>query len=201
MKRKSGAAGAVAPRRAWDRAGRRGRVTAGLAALTALLLVGHRAVPNTPGHLGSLLEAFLPWLGLAVVPLLTVAVLRRSVLALVAVVLPVAAWAYAFGGLFLPAGDPGPRDLVVVQHNVSDVNADPTGTARALAAEGADLIALEELVPGALPAYEKALAAKYPFHEVRGTVGIWSRHPSPAPGPWTSSPRTSRRAGAGACAR
>ncbi|PZT75792.1 MULTISPECIES: endonuclease/exonuclease/phosphatase family protein [unclassified Streptomyces] len=158
---------------------RRGRVLAGLAALTAALLVGHRAVPNTPGRLGSLLEAFLPWLGLAVVPLLALAALRRAPLALLAVVLPVTAWAYAFGGLLLPAADPadGARDLLVVQHNVSDVNADPTGTARVLAAEGADLIALEELVPDALPAYEKALAPAYPFHEVRGTVGLWSRHP------------------------
>lgn len=165
--------------RAWDRPGRwrRGEVPATLAALTALLLVAHRAVPNTPGHLGSLLEAFLPWLGLAAVPLLTLAVLRRSLLALPAVLLPVTAWAYAFGGLLLPAADPGPRDLVVVQHNVSDVNADPAGTARALDAAGADLIALEELVPDALPTYERALAATYPFHEVRGTVGIWSRHP------------------------
>ncbi|WP_374215693.1 endonuclease/exonuclease/phosphatase family protein [Streptomyces drozdowiczii] len=156
---------------------RRGRVLAALSALTALLLLVPGLVPNTPGRLGSLLESFLPWLGLAVVPLLTLAVLRRSALALVAVVLPVAAWAYAFGGLLLPAADPGPRDLVVVQHNVSDVNDDPAGTARALAARGADLIALEELVPEALPAYETGLAARYPFHEVRGTVGIWSRHP------------------------
>ncbi|MFD5066693.1 endonuclease/exonuclease/phosphatase family protein [Streptomyces sp. NPDC058369] len=177
VRRVAAAARAAVSWRAWDRAARRGRVTAALAGLTALLLAGHRAVPNTPGRLGSLLEAFLPWLGLAVVPLLTLAVLRRSVLALVAVVLPVAAWAYAFGGLLLPAGEPGPRDLVVVQHNVSDVNADPAGTARVLAAAGADLIALEELVPGALPAYERTLAAEYPFHEVRGTVGIWSRHP------------------------
>ncbi|MYY02582.1 MULTISPECIES: endonuclease/exonuclease/phosphatase family protein [unclassified Streptomyces] len=177
----SGAAGVVGSafsRRAWDRPGRwrRGRVLAALAALTALLLVAHRAVPNTPGHLGSLLEAFLPWLGLAVVPLLTLAVLRRSLVALSALLLPVTAWAYAFGGLLLPAPDPGARDLVVVQHNVSDVNADPAGTARALDAAGADLIALEELVPEALPRYEKALAAHYPFHEVRGTVGIWSRY-------------------------
>ncbi|MEU9531309.1 endonuclease/exonuclease/phosphatase family protein [Streptomyces sp. NPDC048213] len=179
VKRAFGAARAAVSRRTWDRPGRwrRGRVLAALAALTALLLVAPGVVPNTPGRLGSLLEAFLPWLGLAVVPLLTLAVLRRSALALVAVVLPVAAWAYACGGLLLPAGDPGTRDLVVVQHNVSDVNADPAGTARALAAEGADLIALEELVPGALPAYEKTLAAAYPFHEVRGTVGLWSRHP------------------------
>ncbi|MFK0096724.1 endonuclease/exonuclease/phosphatase family protein [Streptomyces sp. NPDC091040] len=183
---------------------RRGRVLAALSALAALLLVAPGLVPNTPGRLGSLLESFLPWLGLAVVPLLTLAVLRRSALAAAAVVLPVVAWAYAFGGLLLPAADPGPRDLVVVQHNVSDVNADPAGTARALAAQGADLIALEELVPEALPAYESELAARYPFHEVRGTVGIWSRHPlsgtravdikpESVPEPWSRGLRTVAR--------
>ncbi|MFE2448031.1 endonuclease/exonuclease/phosphatase family protein, partial [Streptomyces sp. NPDC059426] len=50
------------------------------------------------------------------------------------------------------------------------------GTARALADAGPDLIALEELVPRALPVYEKTLAPDYPYHAVRGTVGLWSRH-------------------------
>ncbi|WP_371930331.1 endonuclease/exonuclease/phosphatase family protein [Streptomyces poriferorum] len=164
---------------AWERPGRwtRGRVIAGLALLTALLLAFPRVLPNRPGHLGSLLEAFLPWLGLVIVVLLACALLRRSVTALLFLLLPVAAWAYAFGGLFLAAPEPGERDLVVVQHNVSDVNTDPAGTARTLAGAGPDLIALEELGPAALPAYEKALAPDFRFHEVRGTVGIWSKHP------------------------
>ncbi|MFE6619575.1 endonuclease/exonuclease/phosphatase family protein [Streptomyces sp. NPDC057740] len=147
------------------------------AVLTGLLLAFHRAVPNSLGRAGSLLEAFLPWLGAVVVPLLGLALLRRSAVALLALLLPVAAWTYLFGGLLLPAPQPGARDLVVVQHNVSDQNADPTGTARALADVEPDLVALEELVPGALPAYEKALGEDFPYHAVRGTVGLWSRHP------------------------
>ncbi|MFJ8187476.1 endonuclease/exonuclease/phosphatase family protein [Streptomyces sp. NPDC096105] len=155
----------------------RGRVPAALAVLTAGLLAFHRAVPNTPGRVGSLLESFLPWLGLVVVPLFLHGLLRRAPAALVAVLLPVAVWTRLFGGLLLPADAAGPRDLVVVQHNVADDNPDPAGTARALADAGADLIALEELVPDALPAYERALGARYPHHVVRGTVGLWSRHP------------------------
>lgn len=173
------AAKAGASRWTWARPGRwvRGRVVAVLALVTALLLAFPGVVPNRPGHLGSLLEAFLPWLGLVVVPLLAAALLRRSATALLSLLLPVVAWAYAFGGLFLAAPEPGERDLVVVQHNVSDVNTDPAGTARTLAGAGPDLIALEELVPAALPAYEKVLAPDFRFHEVRGTVGIWSKHP------------------------
>ncbi|MEU5461363.1 endonuclease/exonuclease/phosphatase family protein [Streptomyces althioticus] len=155
----------------------RGRVPAALAVLAAALLASHRAVPNTPGRVGSLLESFLPWLGLAAVALFLYGLVRRSPLVLVAVLLPVAVWTRLFGGLLLPADPAGPRELVVVQHNVSDENPDPADTARALAGSGADLIALEELVPDALPAYERVLAARYPHHVVRGTVGLWSRHP------------------------
>ncbi|WP_421106529.1 endonuclease/exonuclease/phosphatase family protein [Streptomyces sp. NEAU-S77] len=160
-------------RSAWAR----GRVLAALAVLTAGLLAFHRTVPNSVGRLGSLLEAFLPWLGLVVVVLLGLALLRRSATALLALLLPVAAWTYHFGGLFLPGAPTGAHDLVVVQHNVSDENADPAGTARALAGASPDLVALEELVPAALPVYEKALAPDYPYHAVRGTVGLWSKHP------------------------
>ncbi|PCG84318.1 endonuclease [Streptomyces sp. WZ.A104] len=137
----------------------------------------HRWIPNSPGQVGSLVENFLPWAGLAVVLLLVLALVRRSAIALVAVLLPVAVWTHSFGALLLPEADPGARDLVVVQHNVSDENRDPAGTARALAAAGPDLIALEELVPPALSVYERTLAAEYPHHAVRGTVGLWSKYP------------------------
>ncbi|MFI6088292.1 endonuclease/exonuclease/phosphatase family protein [Streptomyces sp. NPDC051218] len=154
----------------------RGRILAALAVLTTALLAFHSAVPNTVGRFGSLLETFLPWLGLAVPLLLTLALLRRSALALLALLLPVAAWGLLFGGR-VTAGDGGAHDLTAVQHNVSDVNADPAGTARALSDAGPDLIALEELTPAALPAYEASLRAQYPYRAVRGTVGLWSKHP------------------------
>ncbi|MFJ9030039.1 endonuclease/exonuclease/phosphatase family protein [Streptomyces sp. NPDC102274] len=171
------ARGDAGGRSAWTR----GRVLAALAALTAGLLVFHRAVPNSVGRLGSLLETFLPWLGLAGVVLLGLALLRRSATALVALLLPAAAWTYLFGGLLLPGADSGAtsgaHDLVVVQHNVSDENTDPAGTARSLADAGPDLIALEELLPPALTVYETTLAPDYPHHTVLGTVGLWSKHP------------------------
>lgn len=167
----------------------RGWVVAVAAVLTAGLLTAHRAVPNSVARLGSLLEAFLPWLGLVVVVLLGLGLLRRSAIALLALLLPVAAWTHLFGGLLLPGAKPGAHELVVVQHNVSDENTDPAGTARALAAAEPDLIALEELVPTALPVYERTLAPDYPYHEVRGTVGLWSRHPLSEARPVDIKPR------------
>ncbi|ATW51973.1 endonuclease/exonuclease/phosphatase family protein [Streptomyces peucetius] len=154
----------------------RGRPLAAVAVLVAGLLAFHSAVPNTVGRLGSLLETFLPWLALAVPVLLIAALLRRSVTALIALLLPAAAWLGLFGALLLPASG-GSAGVVAVQHNVSDVNTDPAGTARALLSVRPDLVALEEVVPSALPAYEKALAADLPHHAVVGTVGLWSRHP------------------------
>ncbi|GGV28991.1 hypothetical protein GCM10010277_11510 [Streptomyces longisporoflavus] len=157
----------------------RGRILASLAVLTAALLAFHSAVPNTVGRVGSLLETFLPWLGLGVPLLLALALLRRSALALVALLIPVAVWGVLFGDR-VAAGDgddAAAPDMTAVQHNVSDVNADPAGTARALMDAGADLIALQELTDSALPVYERTLAPRYPHRAVRGTVGLWSKHP------------------------
>ncbi|MGW2181850.1 endonuclease/exonuclease/phosphatase family protein [Streptomyces sp. NPDC001732] len=162
---------------------------AAFAVLTAVLMAFHRAVPNSVGHLGSLLETFLPWLGLMVVVLLVLALLRRSATALVALLLPMAAWTHLFGGLLLPGAGSGPHDLVVVQHNVSDENADPAGTARALADAEPDLIALEELVPPALAVYARTLAPSHPYHVARGTVGLWSKHPLTGTRPVDIKPR------------
>ncbi|PSK72370.1 endonuclease [Streptomyces sp. CS149] len=151
---------------------------AGVAVFLGGVLGFHRLVPNWPGRVGSLIESFLPWVGLLVVVLLVAALVRRSAVALVALLLPVGVWVDTFGGLLLPGEESGGgRELVVVQHNVSDENRDPAGTARALIDSGADLVALEELVDPQVAVYEKSLAADYPHHVVRGTVGLWSKHP------------------------
>ncbi|MFB6664683.1 endonuclease/exonuclease/phosphatase family protein [Streptomyces parvus] len=156
---------------------RRGWVIAGVAVLLGGVLGFHRLVPNWPGRIGSLIESFLPWGGVLVAVLLVVALVRRSAVALVALLLPVGVWVDTFGGLLLPGEEGDGRELVVVQHNVSDENRDPAGTARVLIGSGADLVALEELVDSQVAVYEKSLAADYPHHVVRGTVGLWSKHP------------------------
>jgi vancomycin resistance protein VanJ len=152
------------------------------ALLTAAVLVAHRAIPNGTGNLGSLVEAFLPWFGLAVPVLLTLAAVRRSLLGIGATLLPLAAWFAGFGGHLLPR-DTGAPDLIVVQHNVSDENPDPAATGRALLRARPDLIAMEEVLPEAVPAYASALDAELPFHTVQGTVALWSRYPLASPAP------------------
>ena len=157
---------------------RRGWVLAVLAVLLSALLLLHSRIPNTVGSLGSLLQTFLPWLGLGVPLLLCCALLRRSATALVALLLPVTAWLYLFGGLLTDkTGETTPGDLVVVTHNVSADNPEPVATARQLAASGAHIIALEEVTSKAAPAYAKVLKATHPHHAMRGTVALFSRYP------------------------
>lgn len=159
-------------RRIW----RRGIILAVCAVLIALLMVLHAQIPNTVGNLGSLNETFLPWLGVFIPVLLGLALLRRSATALIAVLLPAIVWFSLFGSLvFDKTGSGG--DLTVAQHNVNADNANPSGTARAVAASGADVVALEELTETVVPVYEKALAGTYKYHSVQGTVGLWSKYP------------------------
>ncbi|MCF3147827.1 endonuclease/exonuclease/phosphatase family protein [Streptomyces platensis] len=155
---------------------RRGLVLAVLALLLGLLMILHAEVPNTPGNWGSLLETFLPWVGLGIPLLLIAALLRRSASALVALLLPVFVWVNLFGGQVTDkAGEGG--NLTVLTHNVNVANPDPTGTAKDLVASGADVVALEELSGNALSTYRQGLAKAYPYHTIEGTVGLWSKRP------------------------
>ncbi|MGW6456164.1 endonuclease/exonuclease/phosphatase family protein [Streptomyces sp. NPDC055078] len=154
---------------------KRGLVVAALALLLGLLLLLHARLTDR-GGIGSLVETFLPWFGLFIPVLLTGALWRRSASAVVALLLPVTVWLSLFGGLLGDKSHPG-GDLMVVTHNVGADNRDPAGTARELAASGADVLALEEITAQAKPLYEKGLAKTYPYRTVQGTVGLWSKSP------------------------
>ncbi|MFB7910130.1 endonuclease/exonuclease/phosphatase family protein [Kitasatospora sp. NPDC056076] len=155
---------------------RRGLLIALLALLTAVLLGFHARVPNSVGNLGSLLETFLPWVGLAVPVLLVPALLRRSATALIALLVPAVLWVNLFGGL-LSDKSGGKGDWTVVSHNVAAGNTDVPGTIRGLVASNAQIVALQELAGSQLREYETGLAAAYPYHSVEGTVGLWSKYP------------------------
>ncbi|MFD9880143.1 endonuclease/exonuclease/phosphatase family protein [Streptomyces alboflavus] len=155
---------------------KRGPLLTALALLLGLFLLLHAWIPNRVGNVGSLVETFLPWFGLFVPVLLAGALWRRSAAALCALLLPVTVWLNLFGGLLDDKSRAG-GDLTVVSHNVGADNPDPAGTARDLAASGADVLALEEISTQAKPRYEKALAKAYPHHVVISTVGLWSKLP------------------------
>ncbi|RKE18833.1 endonuclease/exonuclease/phosphatase family protein [Streptomyces sp. TLI_171] len=147
-----------------------------LGLLVTLLLVFHAQVPNTVGNLGSLLETFLPWLGVTVPVLLGLALWRRAGIAVLAALLPAAVWLNLFGALLVDKSS-GPGDFTVLTHNVAAANDDPQGTIRMLTSSGAEIVALEEVSAAAAPVYTAGLAAAYPYHAVEGTVGLWSTYP------------------------
>jgi vancomycin resistance protein VanJ len=155
---------------------RRGIVLAACAVLLTFVMVFHAEIPNTIGNLGSLSETFLPWIGVFVPLLMILGLVRRSATALIALLLPVVVWLNLFGGLLTDKSGSG-GDLTVATHNVNADNPDPTGTARKVAGSGADIIALEELPSGQVSTYEAALADRFPYHSVQGTVGLWSKYP------------------------
>ncbi|WP_030893075.1 endonuclease/exonuclease/phosphatase family protein [Streptomyces sp. NRRL F-5053] len=176
--------GSRAGSRAWrDRWGvrgpgiwRRGLVLAALAVLLALAMMLHADIPNSVGNLGSLWETFLPWSGVPILLLLAGALLRRSATALIAVLLPLLVWANLFAGQLTSKSGTG-GDLTVVTHNVNAENLDPQGTAKALAASGADVVALEEVTSKQADTFEKGLERSHRHHKLLGTVGLWSKYP------------------------
>jgi vancomycin resistance protein VanJ len=155
---------------------KRGPVLAALTLLVGVLMLLHAKIPNRIGNLGSLVETFLPWFGLFIPVLLIGALWRRSASAVAALLLPVMVWLNLFGGLLGDKSHPA-SDLTVAEHNVGAGNSDPAGTARDLAASGADVLALVELTEQARGTYEMELAKAYPYHTVQGTVGLWSKLP------------------------
>jgi vancomycin resistance protein VanJ len=156
---------------------RRGWVIAVLALLSALPMAFHRYVPNSIGNLGSLLDTFLPWVGLAIPVLGLAALVRRSATAGVALLVPLAVWGMMFGNAIIPGKGGGTHDLRVLSHNVDAANPDPTKTAQDLLTADADVIALEELTTADLKIYKEQFAAKYPHVVARGTVALWSKYP------------------------
>ena len=160
----------------------RGPVLVVLSLLLTLVMLLHADIPDWRWNLGSLVETFLPWLGLLIPALLAGALWRRSASALCALLLPAVVWLHLFGGVLSDKSRPG-GFLTVVSENVNAGNRDPAGTARDLAASGAAVLALVELTPQTAGSYEKGLARAYPYHTVQGTVGLWSKRPLSDPRP------------------
>ncbi|GAA3153410.1 endonuclease/exonuclease/phosphatase family protein [Planomonospora alba] len=150
-----------------------GRVIVAVAVLLALVLGGHRLLPELGGFT-PVLESLLPWLGAAVPLLLLGALLARSRLAAAAALAPAAVWGVMFGPVLLRTPPGGPHDLSVATLNVGVTN-DASGRAVRDVARGRDLFAAQELTPGG-PAAEE-LDALFPHKVQISTVGLWSRFP------------------------
>ncbi|WP_240037603.1 endonuclease/exonuclease/phosphatase family protein [Glycomyces paridis] len=151
-------------------------VVIGASLLLAAILLLHRFIPNRWFNLGSLIETFLPWFGLAVPVLLVLAAIRRRPLAIVCALLPALVWLQMYAGLF-PDKHEGPGDFRIVAHNVNAENFDTAATAATLTAAEPDIIVLVELTEDQRLSWAEALNERYPYSVAYGTVALWSAYP------------------------
>jgi len=140
------------------------------------LLLWHGMIPDVGGA-ASMVETFLPWVGVALIALGVAALVRFSLFAGLAVAAAMAVWWSAFGVALLPSMSAGSPRFTVVSENIRAQNAAAADIARSLAARSPDVVALQELDATNLHAVEGVLDAPYPHHYVVGTVGVWSRYP------------------------
>ncbi|WP_307814409.1 endonuclease/exonuclease/phosphatase family protein [Glycomyces sp. YM15] len=147
-----------------------------LSLLLAAILLLHRFIPNRWFNLGSLIETFLPWFGLAVPLLLILAAIRRRPLAILCALLPGLVWFQMYAGL-IPDKHGGEGDFRIVAHNVNANNTDTEGTAATLLAAEPDVIVLVELTEDQRYAWADLLDDQYEYSVSYGTVALWSTHP------------------------
>lgn len=145
-----------------------------LALLLAFVLVGHRVIPDVAG-LVTIVESVLPWTGLAIGVLLLVGVFGGVRAGLVALLVPTLAWAAVFGPVLLPKNAAGDGQLSAVSQNIGARNANPCTAMAALAAQKADLVAVQELTDRASGC--DALSDAYKYRYRSSSVRLWSRYP------------------------
>lgn len=153
------------------------RFTAVLGAALALVLMSHALVPDVAG-LGLIVDTALPWLGLAVPLLLVGAFIARSRAAVASAVLAAIVWCLVFVPSVVPLSWTAPpasdSQLTVASQNVEAGSGTAADSAAALAATGADVVALQEMDAESREAAGSVLDEVYPHRYGVGTVGVWS---------------------------
>lgn len=148
--------------------------------LLAALLVGHAAVPDVLG-MGLLLDSVLPWLGLLIPVLAVVGFATRRGRSWLTVLIPAVVWCVLFVPAMVPlawtAPAPAGSTLTVASQNVEADSATGVESAEALAASGADVVALQEMDFSTRFQIAGALDSEYAYSYQVGTVGLWSDYP------------------------
>lgn len=154
------------------------RVRDGVLAVFALALAGffltHQWFPSLSG-ITTMVESVLPWLGLIIPVLLIIGLLGRARAGLVALLVPALAWVALFGPVLAPKGAATTAQLTVVSQNIGADNPDPCATLSKLAAQDADVVAVQEMagnVSGCTP-----LSEAYEHHFASSSVSVWSKYP------------------------
>jgi vancomycin resistance protein VanJ len=154
----------------------RDRLLIALSLCVSATLGMHRYAPDVLGP-ATAAESILPWFGLPVLITLIAAPLCRSWIACATSALAVVVWCAMFVPALLPKGSARQAHLRILSQNIGAANHDPAGTARVLAAEHADLVALQELSQPGRAAVHAVLDSQYQYEVSVGTVALWSTMP------------------------
>lgn len=158
-----------------------------LAVLSIALLLGHGLIPED--HWAALfVESFLPWLGVAIVALALLSIVGRSLPGGAAAVAAALCWCLVIlpglqpASADVPAGSAAARtasaaSLKVVTQNLRAGNPDPRAVVEKLVESDPDVVALQELTGTAAERISEFMDARFGYHYVVGTVGVWSRLP------------------------
>lgn len=147
-------------------------VCAILAVLFALVVALHGR-----GGITNVFGTLLPWLWIPALVLVVWAAARRSIVAVVAALVAAGTWFAVCAPYLLPARDlASSSNLRVISQNVQAENPDTVATVRNLAAQNADLVALQEFTPTQRTSITDTLSG-YRYHYAIQTVGLWSKYP------------------------
>ncbi|MCS5718634.1 endonuclease/exonuclease/phosphatase family protein [Herbiconiux sp. CPCC 205763] len=166
---------------------RRPRIRTGLAVFVCVLALAlaagtalHVLAPELFGF-SLVVESALPWFGLAIPVLFVLAFISRAKGAVIAALVPALVWSVMFVPAIVPLSWSAPAasgdTLTIASQNVEADSGTAADSATALAASGAQVIALQEMDSDARDQVEAVLSDKYPYSYGIGTVGVWSTYP------------------------
>lgn len=169
------------PARRTGRSARRRPISATLAVLGGLALVilfaGSTTLPEF-GGLTMAVESFLPWFGLLILPVVLFAARSRSIVGWAGAGAAALAWCLTVGLTALPQPAPEAESkttsITVATQNLQGKILPLTDPASALRTADPDLLAVQEISSGLLPA---ELRKVYPHQAKASTVGLLSKYP------------------------
>jgi endonuclease/exonuclease/phosphatase (EEP) superfamily protein YafD len=125
------------------------------------------------------LHYVLPWLFIPLIPLLLIAILLRSRVKTLLLILPLPLFILTYGELYLPrlpvhtTGEP----FKVMTHNVWGANTQFDQITSEIQTHDPDFLSLHEFSPPIVEALENNLAETYPYYRIDPNVGFFSRYP------------------------
>jgi vancomycin resistance protein VanJ len=147
-----------------------------LAGLAVTFLVLHRFLPDA-GGVGSLLETWLPWVGVPVGVLLIAAAVVHTRRALIATLAAALVWTALYGPTLLPRGSSAPQQLRVFSEDVNGDAGEATASGAMALKQQADVVALEDMYASvSQTSAVNALNAAYPYHVTEYEFGLWSKY-------------------------